>query len=196
MTPVMGARVTGVLGEIVERRRSLLDDAMDALGMLYPARGEALQTKMLREIGLRFEIDTYTALRGEALLSDELFGEIQRDAIPPPVVLDLRTALRSRLREFAPFDRIAETELHRIAKRMSMRLVQPGERIPNRRRHSGRVYLISSGEVEIENGGKRLRLERGALFGNVETPGAVTAVRFCLLLALRDRDFHGIPSAA
>ncbi len=199
MTPVLGARVTGVLGEIVDRRRSLLDDAIEALGVLHPAHGEALQSKMLRQIGLRFEMDTYTALRAEALLSDELFAEIQRDvearrdAIPRPLVLDLRAALRLRLQEFAPFRRIAGTELDRIVKRMSMRLVLPGERILNRRHRTGRVYLISSGEVEIEQEGKRLRLGRGARFGNAETDGAVTAVRFCLLLVLRAQDFPALP---
>ncbi len=208
MTPVRGARVTGVLGEIVERRRGGLDDAMEALGVLHPARGEALQSKMLRQIGLRFEMDTYTALHAEALLSDELFGEIQRDvearrdAIPRPVVLDLRTALRLRLQEVAPFDRLAETELDRIVGRTAMRLVLPGERILNRRRRAGCVYLISSGEVEIEHDGKRLRLGRGAVFGGggqlgeAETRGAATAVRFCLLLAVRARDFPRTPELA
>jgi len=202
MTPVMGARVTGVLGEIVERRRSLLDDAMEALGLLYPAHGEALQSKMLRQIGLRFEMETYTTLRSEALLSDELFGEIQRDvearrdAIPLPVVLDLRTALHQRLREFAPFGRMAETELDRIARRVTMRIVLPGERILRRRRRTGCVYLISSGEVEIEQEGERRRLGRGELFGGdglpgeAETRGTVTAIRFSLLLALRAREFR------
>jgi len=204
MTPVLGARVTGVLGEIVERRRGLLDDAMQALGVLHPAHGEALQSKMLRQIGLRFEMETYTALRGEALLSDELFTEIQRDvearrdAIPRPVVLDLRTAQRLRLKDFPPFDRLSDTELDRIAGRTTMRLVLPGERILNRRRRARDVYLISSGEVEIEHGGKRLRCGRGALFGGdgllgeAETRGAVTAVRFCLLLVLRAREFRGL----
>ena len=78
MTPVLGARVTGVMGEIVQRRRVLLDDATTALGLLYPAHADVLQTRMLRRIGLRFEMETYTALRDEALLSNELFEEIHR----------------------------------------------------------------------------------------------------------------------
>jgi CPA1 family monovalent cation:H+ antiporter len=206
MTPVLGARVTEVLGEIVERRRGLLDDAMAALGVLHPAHGEALQSKMLRQIGLRFEMDTYTTLRAEALLSDELFAEIQRDvearrdAIPPPVVLDLRTAMRSRLREFAPFSRIAEKELDSIARRTAMRMALPGERILNRRQSVGCVYLVSSGEVEIEHLGTRRRLGRGAQFGGdgslgeAQTLGAVTAIRFCLLLMVRAQDFPAMPA--
>jgi CRP-like cAMP-binding protein len=80
-----------------------------------------------------------------------------------------------------------------------MRLALPGERILRRRRRAGCVYLISSGEVEIEHDGKRLRLGRGALFGgggslgDAETRGVVTAVRFCLLLALREQEFRGKP---
>jgi len=137
------------------------------------------------------------------LLSDELFVEIQRDvearrdAIPRPVVLDLRTAMRLRLQELAPLGRVTETKLDRIARRTTIRVVLPGERILKPRRRAGTVYLISSGEVEIEHGGKRLRLGRGALFGGdgqfgeAETRGAVTAVRFCLLLVLPVREFVG-----
>ena len=75
MTPVLGVRVTEVIGEIVERRRVLLDDALEALGPPYPGHAEALQLSMLRMIGLRYELDTYTTLHAEALLSDELFAE-------------------------------------------------------------------------------------------------------------------------
>ena len=53
------------------------------------------------------------------------------------------------------------------------------------------MYVISSGEVEIDHDGQRLRLGSGAMFGGdgmlgeAQTEGAVTAVRFCLLLVLR-----------
>jgi hypothetical protein len=63
------------------------------------------------------------------------------------------------------------------------------------------VYLISSGEVEVEHDGKVLRLPSGAMFGGDElgaaqTEGAVTAVRFCLLLVLRTGLFRSLSGSA
>ena len=197
MTPVLGARVTEVMGEIVQRRRALLDDATEALGLLYPAYADVLQTRMLRRIGLRFEMDTYVALRDEALLSEELFREIsrdieaRRDAAGRPMTFDLQAGLIRRVSQLPPFATLPEARLRTVARTLTLRFVLPGERILRRRRRAASLYLISSGEVEIDHDGKRLRLPSGATFGGdgllgeARTEGAVTAARFCLLLVLR-----------
>ena len=202
MAPVLGARVTEVMGEVVQRRRVLLDDATAALGLLYPAHADILQTRMLRRIGLRFEMDTYTALRDEALLSNELFEEIhrtieaQRDAIGRPMSFDLQAGLRRRLSEIPAFSALPEAHLCDTARKLTLRFVLPGERILRRRKGAGSVYVISSGEVEIDQDGQRLRFGSGAMFGGdgmlgeAQTQGAVTAVRFCLLLVLRTGSFR------
>jgi len=201
MTPVLGARVTEVMDEVVRRRRVLLDDATAALGLLYPAHADILQTRMLRRIGLRFELESYTALRDEALLSNELFEEIRRaiearrDAISRPMTFDLQAGLRRRLSQLPRFSTLPEAQLHDIARRLTLRFALPGERILRRRKSAGSVYVISSGEVEIDRDGQRLRLGSGAMFGGdgmlgeAQTEGAVTAVRFCLLLVLRKGSF-------
>ena len=197
MTPVLGARVTEVMGEIVQRRRALLDDATEALGLLYPAYADVLQTRMLRRIGLRFEMDTYVALRDEALLSEELFREIsrdieaRRDAAGRPMTFDLQAGLIRRVSQLPPFATLPEARLRTVARTLTLRFALPSERILRRRRRAASVYLISSGEIEIDHDGKRLRLPSGAMFGGdgllgeAQTEGAVTAVRFCLLLVLR-----------
>ena len=201
MTPVLGQRVTGVLGEIVQRRHALIDDATEALALLYPGHADALQTSVLRRIGLRFELDTYIALRGEALVSAELFRAIRRDIetradqIARPARLDLRTGLARRLRQLPGFAALPEPVLDELSRRLTMRFVLAGERILRRRRRAGHVYVISSGEVEIEHAGRRLRLGRGAVFGGdgmldaARTQGAVTSLRYCHLLAVRNRRF-------
>ncbi len=201
MTPVLGARVTGVIGEIVQRRRVLLDDAMEALGLHYPDHAQALQTRMLQQIGLRYELDAYATLRGEGLLSDELFKairrdiETRRDAIRPLATIDLQTALRRRLDELPPFTTLPAPLLDSIARRLTMRFVLPGDRILRQRLRARSVYVVSSGEVEIAYRGQSQRLGRGALFGGdgmlgeAATQGAVNAVRFSHLLVLPTRCF-------
>ena len=199
MAPVLGSRVTGVLAEVVQRRRVLLDDALEALAALAPGHAEALQNRLLRGIGLRSELDTYIELRREGLVSAELFRAVRRDidtrrdAIGRPGRFDLRAGLRGRLRELAPFAALPEPLRDDIARRATLRFALTGDRILPRRRRAGAVYLISSGEVEIEHDGHPLRLGSGALFGGdgmldaARTQGAVTAVRYCHLLALSNR---------
>ena len=189
MTPVLGARVTEVMGEVVQRRRVLIDDATAALGLLYPAHADVLQTRMLERIGLRFEMETYIAFRNEALLSNELFEHIRRtiearrDAVGRLMTFDLQTGLEQRLREVPQFSTLPERQLQDIARRLTPRFALPGERILRRRKRAGSVFVISSGEVEIiDKEGRRLRLGSGAMFGGngmlneAQTEGVVTAV--------------------
>jgi CPA1 family monovalent cation:H+ antiporter len=204
MTPVLGERVTEVLGEVVQRRGDLLDDSMKALELLYPGHAEALQNAILRQIGLRYESNAYILLHGEALLSDELFEELQRDvenrrdAIPFVKPIKLQSALSQRLHGLAPFDRLRESVLDDVARQTTMCFVLPGDRILRRRRRARSVYVISSGEVEIERDGRRIRLGQGGLFGGdgvfgeAETRGAVTATRFCHLFVLRTEVFRRV----
>jgi CPA1 family monovalent cation:H+ antiporter len=205
MTPVLGPRVTEVLGEIVQRRRALLDDTMGALSRLYPTHMEALENAMLRQIGLRLEMNGYNALRDEGLLSDELFVELQRDvdarreAIPHVRLSSLQAALQRRLHELPAFSTMPEEKLANIARGMTMRFIAPGERIMRHARPARAVYVLSSGEVEIEQGGKQWRLGPGELFGGdsslpgVVTAEQVTAIRFCHLLVLNQ---HCVAAAA
>ncbi len=202
MTPVLGARLTGVLGEVVQRRRVLIDDAMTALAVLSPGHAEALETRLLNGIGMRSELDTYIELRGEALVSAELFNAVRRDidarrdALGRLGRFDIQAGLIRRLHELPPFAALPAPLLDSIARRMTMHLALPGELILPRRQRARRVYLVSAGEVEIGHAGHRLRLGAGALFGGdgrldaARTQGAVTALRYCHLLTLRSRAFN------
>ena len=107
------------------------------------------------------------------------------------MTFDLLSGLIRRLSQLPPFATLPEARLHGIARTLTLRFALPGERILRPRRRAASVYLISSGEVEIDHYGTVLRLPSGAMFGGdgllgpAQTEGAVTAVRFCLLLVLR-----------
>jgi CPA1 family monovalent cation:H+ antiporter len=202
MAPVLGVRVTGVLDDVVRRRRVLLDDALAAQAGLSPGQAEALQTRLLRGIGLRLELDTYIELCGEGLVSPELLKAIRRDndtrrdALGRPARFDLRAGLRLRLRHLPLFAALPDARRDDIAQLLTIRLVLPGDRILPQRQRTGDVYVVSSGEVELQHDGRRLRLGCGGLFGGdgmlseAQTQGAVTAVRFCHLLALSNRSMR------
>ena len=113
-----------------------------------------------------------------------------------PMSFDLQAGLRLRLSGIPPFSTLPEAHLPATARRLTLRFVLPGERILRRRKSAGSVYVISSGEVEIDQDGQRLHFGSGAMFGGdgmlgeAQTKGAVTAVRFCLLLVLRTGSFR------
>lgn len=204
MEPVLGRRVAEVVSEIAQRRRAYLKDAMEALRLQYPGYAEALQSRVLRQIGLRFETDGYADLRAEALLSDELHDEIlrdleaRRDRVSRRMRFNLRAGLTGRLRQIPVFADLQEAALHDVAMTLTMRFAVPGERILARRRRAASVYFISSGEVEIRHDGRLTRLGRGAvlggdgLLGGARTRGEATATRFCHLVELRTAYLHDL----
>ena len=199
--PVLGKRVVEVITEITDRRRALYDDAMATLRLQYPGYAEALQTRILRQIGLRLEASEYTELRDEALIGDDIYDQLIRDIVKRRRHLlrrktfNLRAGITSRLREMPLFADIPEATLHDVAMSLTMRFAVPGETILKARRRSRLVYFIASGEVSVEYEGEDLRLGPGDVFGGdgvldaARTRGRVRAIRFSHLLVLRTSEF-------
>ena len=202
MEPVLGARVTEVVSDIVARREDLLADAMDTLRLQYPGYAEALESRMLRQIGLRQEADEYASLRSESLIGEELYEELSRSLdqarrhIGRPLKFNLQSGLDMRIKDFPVFIGLQEAVLHDIAISMTVRFTVPGERIyrPGQKAHS--VYFISSGEVEFMQDGQEVRLGPNEFFGEHELihggrrKARARATSFCHLLELSAADFQ------
>ena len=202
MEPVLGARVTEVVSDIVARREDLLADAMDTLRLQYPGYAEALESRMLRQIGLRHEADEYVSLRSESLIGEELYEELIRSLeearrhIGRPLKFNLQSGLDMRIKDFPVFIGLQEAVLHDIAISMTVRFTVPGERIyrPGQKAHS--VYFISSGEVEFMQDGQEVRLGPNEFFGEHELihggrrKARARATSFCHLLELSAADFQ------
>lgn len=78
------------------------------------------------------------------------------------------------------------------------RTAEPGERIIRLRDKADRVYFISSGEVEVSVGKRRIKLSAGTFFGEMALISGqprsadVTALDYCKLLTLTRGDFREI----
>jgi CPA1 family monovalent cation:H+ antiporter len=202
MGPVLGKRVAEVVAEITDRRRALYEDAIETLRLQYPGYAEALQTRMLRQIGLRLEAVEYGDLRNEALIGDEIYDRLIRDIgrrrerVTRRMRFNLQAGITNRVRRLPLFADLPEAVVHDIAMQLTMRFTVPGEKLLRPRRRSRHVYFVSSGEVAIQYRGEETRLGPGELFagdgflGEARTCGAVRAVRFSHLLVLRTRHFH------
>lgn len=202
MVPVLGARVAEVVRDIAARREELLADALEAMRLQYPGYAEALESRMLRQIGLRLEADEYASLRGESLIGEELYDELaraleaRRGQIRRPLRFNLRMGLDNRLREFPLLASLPEAVRHDLAMSLAMRFTVPGETIYRPGARADSVYFISSGGVRVQEGERETLLGHGEFFGADEILNGgrrrhrVTAARFSHLLELRARDFR------
>ncbi|UFN48532.1 cation:proton antiporter [Roseomonas sp. OT10] len=203
MEPVLGQRVTEVVGDIVARREDLLHDAMDTLRLQYPGYAEALEARMLRQIGLRLEAEEYANLRRESLIGEELHEELGRglddlrEQVGRPLKFNLRAGLDNRIKEFPVFAGLQEAVLHDLAMTLTSRFVTPGERLWRPGSRVGSVYFVSSGAVEVTVGEEELTVGPGEILGEAEAlSGArrrvsrARAVSFSHLLELRVEEFR------
>lgn len=202
MEPVLGRRVTEVVGDIVARREDLLQDAMDVLRLQYPGYAEALEARMLRQIGLRMESEEYVSLRRESLIGEELHDELLRGLetlrhqIARPLQFNIQSGIDRRIKEFEVFSGLQEALLHDLAMSVTARFAVPGERLFRKGEAAGSVLLISRGVVSLRNGAEETLLATGEFFGEAELLAAqprraarATASSFCHLLELSAADF-------
>ncbi len=202
MQPVLGARVTEIVADIAERRRELMDGAMETLRLQYPGYAESLELRVLQQIGLKFEADEYAGLLRESLIGPELHEELvrgleeRRDAIARPLRFSLQSGLDNRLRELPLLAGLPDAVLHDVAMSLTIRFATPGETIVRRGRRARSVYFVSSGAVERHGEDGPIRLERGAAFGLREVlsgarrEATIRSAGFSHLLVLDARAFR------
>ena len=208
MEPVLGARVTEVVSDIVGRREDLLADAMETLRLQYPGYAEALETRMLRQIGLRLELEEYALLKQESLVGEELYEELMRGLealrrqVARPLQFNIQSGLDKRIEEFPIFAGLQDALLHDLAMSVTIRFAVPGEWIYRRRQRPRSVFFISRGDVSLQTSGGEALLTHGDFFGEAEllTPSRrlsrARAISFCHLLELDAADFQRLLTEA
>jgi voltage-gated potassium channel len=96
------------------------------------------------------------------------------------------------------FSRLKAAEIADIMRLLRARTIEAGEVLVRRGDAASSMYLITSGEVEIELPNQRVRLADGTFFGEIallhrtKRSGTVTAMRKTRLLALDAQDFHAL----
>ena len=202
MEPVLGRRVTEIVADVAERRRELMEGAMETLRLQYPGYAEALELRVVQQIGLKFEAEEYAGLLRESLIGPELHEELmrgleaRRDSIARPLRFSLQSGLDNRLREIPLLAGLQDAVLHDVAMSLTIRFAVPGETVVRRGARARSVFFVSSGAVEKQEEGRTTRLERGEFFGVREVlaggrrAGTVRSAGFSHLLELRGREFR------
>ena len=201
LSQMFGERISELTGEIIERRRERVDDALDALRRQYPDYLAALEIRFLRHSALRQELERYQALFEEGLIPQELYDDLKRgvagagDAEPRPrfdIGLDTRRLI-GRLDILSGLD---EQQLDSVARLLRPRLTVPNERIIRKGDRGDAVFFIASGAVEVALPAGPVRLGTGefsgemALLSGRPRQADVTALTYCRLLVLRKSDFE------
>ena len=198
---MFGERITELTGEIIERRREGVNDALDALRHQYPDHVAALEIRFLRQSALRQEMERYRALFEEGLIPQELYDDLQRrvagaSGAEPRLRFDIGLDTHRLIERLDILSGLDERQLDRVARLLRSRFTVPNERIIRRGDRGDAVFFIASGAVEVALAAGPVRLGSGEFFGEMALLSGrprqadVTALTYCRLLVLRKIDFE------
>jgi monovalent cation:H+ antiporter, CPA1 family len=199
--PMFGERITELTGEIIERRREAVGDALDALRLQYPDYVAALEVRFLRQSALRQEMQRYQALFEEGLIPQELYDDLQRGVSSASVAeprprFDIGLDTHRLIERLDILSGLDDQQLDRVARLLRPRFAVPNERIIRKGDRGDAVFFIASGAVEVALPARGVRLGSGEFFGEMALLSGrprqadVTALTYCRLLALRKADFE------
>jgi CPA1 family monovalent cation:H+ antiporter len=158
---------------VLEARVGDLDRSIDALRLQYPDYWEKVSGRYLSRVAVRLELEAYSRMVEDRLLSPQVFRHLARDlearlhefeAIPPiDLGLDVTELVASvpLLRDLGP------EATGEIARLLVPRLALPGERIVREGERGDAMFFIASGAVEVVLPNERVRLGTGDFFGEM-----------------------------
>ena len=202
MEPLIGKKTAETLKSLIEYRLQKTGQALHLLELQYPDYFLMLQKRYLSRIAIGLQESDYEQLRREAVISGEVFKNLETDLqnriqrMAPRPILDLHLEPEKLVRLVSLFSNIPEDRLIQISKLMKPMLAVPGETIVKKGDIGHHMYFISSGCVEVEVSPEPIQLGSGDFFGEIalitNSPRtfSVRALGFCDLLVLSDSDFN------
>ncbi len=205
---VMGEGVAAELEVLLARRLAQIEVALFAVETRYPSYAEALRAQYLARVALRLQDQSYQERLEQALISREVYADLQRDLktrweqVNRRPSLDLGLDLADMIARVSLFHDLPRERLRPIAAQLRPDLAVPGERIIQKGTRGSRMYFLVSGEVAVvlPQGGE-IELGPGSFFGemallsNAPRNADVVARGFCHLLVLEARDFRRVVRA-
>ena len=200
--PVLGVKTSGELAELLARRLQLVEDALAAVELQFPAFAESLRLQYLARAGLRLEDAEYRRKLEESLISREVFNDLQRAlndrrlAVEQQPPLDLGEGLNQMLRRVKIFAGLDRSKIMFIARLLRPRFVLPGDEIVRFGERGNTMYFIATGTVEVRLPDRSIPLGPGEFFGELALltkkprTADVAALSYCHLMVLDGRDLR------
>ncbi|MGF7163212.1 CPA1 family monovalent cation:H+ antiporter [Rhodoligotrophos appendicifer] len=202
--PLLGARVSKLLNDILVQRREATVTALDALKLQYPEYATALERRLLYQSAVRTEELECERMFEEGMIGPELFGELRRriateremaERLPR---LDLGLDPQQLVAQVPLFARLSQEQRGRVADLLTPHFAVPGEVLVREGERGSTMFFISSGAVQVTVRGAVYRLGRGDFFGEMallsraRRLGDVRALGFCQLLILSADDLTAL----
>jgi CPA1 family monovalent cation:H+ antiporter len=202
---VIGTEASAEVAGQLDRRRTTMRGAMAALEKQYPAYARMVRELLVERIALALEESEYRVQRGQGLISEEIYEDLEADrrrrvrslSDRPP--LDLGLEITAMIGKVPMFQGLSDTVITAIAKLLRPELAVQGEHVIRAGTIGREMYFIVSGAVEVIVPGEPVRLGEGEFFGEVALLTSrprnadVVAVSYCELLVLRRREFDALP---
>jgi len=204
LVPLLGTKVASMLHEVLRSRHDMTGAALDALRQQYPTYAEELERRILNKVWLQREDVEYRALFEEGVIGPELYSDLRREVqlarteVEVRPRLDLGLETRELIAKVPMFAQLTTAQLDTIAHLLKPRFAVPGERLIRDGDRADAMYFISSGSVEVEVVGQKIRLKPGDFFGEMglvtgqRRRGNVNALGYCQLLVLGEIDFKNL----
>ncbi len=198
---LLGEDTSAALGGLLAARIDAVRDALRAIELQYPRYAESLRSQYIIRAALRLEEADYERKLGDALISPEVYADLQRDlaqrrrAIDKRPPLDLGLRLAEMVRRVPMFADLPSGAMAAFGRMLRPRLAFPGERIIRKGDRGDAMFFITGGDVEVQTQGGPIRLSDGDFFGEMALLARgprnadVFAIGFCHLLALDAADF-------
>jgi CPA1 family monovalent cation:H+ antiporter len=202
MRALLGQGTSDRLAVILEARAESVRDALSAITLQYPTFAAALREQYLARTVLRLEAGDYERMFEDALISREVYRDLQhelahrRAALEQRPVLDLGLKLQAMMRSLPMFTDLPADSVEKIGRLLRPRLAIPGEHVIRKGDKGDAMYFIANGQVEVRIPSGPIRLKETDFFGelallhNAPRSADVVASGFCQLLALDRGDFH------
>ena len=201
---LLGEEVSQRLEAVLEQRYDDTWQALQALRLQFPDYARTVQRRHLGRVAVRLEDSDYRRMLAENVISQEVFGDLERNLdrrareLARQARLDLDLDPEKLVAKLPLFAELGTERIREITHLLKPRLVVPGERVMRKGEVGDAMYFISTGAVEVQVEPEPVKLGSGDFFGAIalvtKTPRQVDALAlgYCELLVLRAKDFHNL----
>lgn len=201
---VVGQDAADAALALLDDRARAMTATVAAIEIRYPAYAKSVRGLLVERIALWLEEAEYAVQREQALISEEIYEDLETDrlrrvkAVRARPVLDLGLEITGMLARVPLFAGLPAKELSAVAKLLRPSLAVQGERIIRTGAMGREMYFLVSGEVDVMTPQGPVRLGPGSFFGevallmNTRRNADIVARTFCELLLLRKRDLDAL----
>ncbi|MFK7858245.1 MAG: cation:proton antiporter [Granulosicoccus sp.] len=168
-----GRRVAELLHELLGRRKSMVETALDGLRLQFPGYAEELGKRLIQRTVLRLEEREYTLLREQGLIGAELYTALSQDIVSrraiadEPQALDLTVQRAELIKRYPLFADLDDKSLEQLGRNLQTRYINDNTVVFDKDSAVRNVFFIASGAVELESAGRTTRLGLGEIFGRI-----------------------------